>query len=101
MTLLPKPKIVKLLQTHGQQPIKKPKPTTREDYTRISYDTRQFVWTRDGGKCCHCNSTDKLQFDHIIPASLGGAGVAANFELLCSDCNNRKKARLQPPTSRS
>jgi 5-methylcytosine-specific restriction endonuclease McrA len=31
-----------------------------------------------------------LQFDHIIPWSLGGADTAETLRLLCVDCNRRK-----------
>jgi len=61
------------------------------------YDTRLLVWKRDGEFCRHCGSTTDLQFDHIIPRSRGGSGRAANVELLCGDCNNKKKARLATP----
>jgi hypothetical protein len=60
----------------------------------ISADSRMFVWLRDGGKCRRCGSTRDLQFDHIIPRSWGGAGTAANVELLCAKCNRRKGAGL-------
>lgn len=64
------------------------------DGARISSDTRLFVWQRDQGRCRNCGSTQDLQFDHIVPRSLGGAGTAANVELLCQSCNLRKGARL-------
>ena len=71
---------------------------SEEDHAHISYDTRLFVWKRDGGACGHCGVTANLQFDHIIPRSRGGSGRAANVELLCGDCNNKKKARLFTPS---
>jgi 5-methylcytosine-specific restriction endonuclease McrA len=66
----------------------------REYSAPISADTRLFVWGRDGGQCRRCGSTADLQFDHIIPRSLGGSGIADNVELLCGRCNRRKGARL-------
>lgn len=60
----------------------------------ISADTRLFVWQRDGGRCRNCGSTKSLQFDHVIPASWGGAGTAHNVQVLCRDCNLRKGATL-------
>jgi 5-methylcytosine-specific restriction endonuclease McrA len=53
-------------------------------------DVRRFVWKRDGGKCQECGSTGMLQYDHIIPWSLGGADTAENLRLLCADCNRLK-----------
>lgn len=63
----------------------------------IPADTRLFVWNRDGGKCVCCSSREDLQFDHVIPLSLGGANVAENLELLCAQCNRRKGASLFVP----
>ena len=68
-----------------------------DSYGRISYDTRLFVWNRDGGKCRHCGAVKGLHFDHIIPRSAGGSGAADNVELLCAACNLKKGARLFVP----
>ena len=38
----------------------------------IPDDLRLLVWTRDKGRYQKCGSTTELQFDHIIPVSLGG-----------------------------
>ena len=65
----------------------------------ISYDTRLFVWQRDEGRCWNCGSTKNLHFDHIIPRSWGGSGLAENVELLCEACNLRKGARLFTPAA--
>lgn len=58
---------------------------------RINTTVRQKVWFRDGGKCVKCSSRKNLQFDHIIPYSLGGSSAEENIELLCSKCNAEKK----------
>lgn len=60
----------------------------------IPDDVKQYVWTRDHGRCCNCGSTVELQFDHIIPVALGGASVADNLQVLCGPCNRRKGTRL-------
>ena len=83
-----------------RHPPRQPKPTPTPaagEYARISADTRLFVWTRDQGRCRNCGADRDLQFDHIIPQSLGGSGTAANVELLCGDCNLKKRARLFAP----
>lgn len=56
----------------------------------IPEDVRRFVWQRDGGKCQECGSTVTLQFDHVIPWSLGGSDTAENIRLLCAACNRLK-----------
>lgn len=100
MTLLPKPKRVYLRTVGNGAPSRSSLLQVRSerDYANIRYDTRLFVWKRDGGACRHCGATEDLQFDHIIPRSRGGSGTASNVELLCGSCNNKKKARLFTPS---
>lgn len=103
MSVLPKPKKVRLRTVavaasgHSRSSVRL-RVRMEGDYANIDYDTRQFVWKRDGGTCCHCSAVEDLQFDHIIPRSRGGSGRAANVELLCGGCNNRKKTRLSTPS---
>ncbi len=61
---------------------------------RISETVRSEVWRRDGGKCLRCGSRIRLEFDHIVPVSLGGSDTARNIELLCEACNRSKGARI-------
>jgi hypothetical protein len=60
----------------------------------IPEDVAQFVFSRDGGRCCACGSTAELQFDHVIPVALGGSSAAENLQVLCGPCNRRKGAGL-------
>lgn len=101
MSLLPKPKRVTLRPTGNRVACHSSRVKARsdDDYAHISYDTRLFVWKRDGGACRHCGATTNLQFDHVIPRSRGGSGAATNVELLCGECNNKKKARLFTPSN--
>lgn len=52
------------------------------------------VWQRDGGKCVNCGSRENLQFDHIIPFSLGGANTVDNIQILCQKCNEHKSNHI-------
>lgn len=56
----------------------------------IPPDLRQLVWMRDGGRCTMCGSQTELQFDHIIPVSMGGATSEQNLQILCGSCNRSK-----------
>ena len=61
---------------------------------RIPDSVRLFVWQRDQGKCVRCGSTEKLEFDHIIPVTKGGSNTERNIQLLCEQCNRTKGATI-------
>ncbi len=61
---------------------------------RIPEAVRNEVWRRDLGKCARCGSRDKLEFDHVVPVSLGGGNTARNIELLCESCNRAKSSSI-------
>ena len=50
--------------------------------------------------CPYCSKRDikkiykfeEMQGDHIVPWSKGGRTIETNLQMLCIDCNNRKKA---------
>jgi HNH endonuclease len=60
----------------------------------ISVEVRSEVWRRDGGRCTICGSQERLEFDHIIPVTMGGSNTARNIQLLCEQCNREKGASV-------
>jgi hypothetical protein len=60
----------------------------------IPDDVRAFVWNRDGGRCVQCGGRERLEFDHLIPFSMGGSNTARNLQLLCEGCNRAKGASI-------
>ena len=55
---------------------------------------RLAVFERDGGRCVECGSGFEIQYDHVIPVALGGAGTVENVQILCATCNRTKGAAL-------
>ena len=52
---------------------------------------RTAVLTRANGRCAICHGRpDKLEVDHIVPASEGGTGDMANLQALCVACHRAK-----------
>ena len=60
----------------------------------VAIEIRRAVFERDGGRCVDCGGNFDLQYDHVIPFSLGGATTVENLQLLCADCNRSKGATL-------
>ena len=56
----------------------------------IPEHVRIFVWRRDQARCVQCGSSERLEYDHIIPASKGGSSTERNIQLLCETCNRKK-----------
>ncbi len=60
----------------------------------IARAVRRAVFERDGGRCVECGSGFEVQYDHVIPLALGGAGTVENLQILCAPCNQSKGASL-------
>ena len=56
---------------------------------------RIAVWRRDERKCAKCGSRKNLEYDHIIPVSKGGGNTVRNIELLCEECNRKKRDNIE------
>jgi hypothetical protein len=60
----------------------------------IPQDVKIAVAVRDEGLCQHCGtSTGPMQYDHVIPYSVGGDNNVENIQLLCRRCNAAKSNR--------
>ncbi len=68
--------------------------STKNHRDPISEKVRIFVWQRDQGMCVRCSSKENIEYDHIIPHSIGGGNSKRNIQLLCQACNRSKGATL-------
>ena len=59
---------------------------------------KREIYARDK-KCSNCGSIHNLNYDHILPYSMGGPTTRENLRLLCFQCNQRgrMKAGLRAP----
>lgn len=57
---------------------------------------RGAVLQRDHWRCVICGSRDRLEMDHIIPWSAGGADTIDNLRTLCHTCNTRRSNYVAP-----
>jgi hypothetical protein len=72
-------------------------PRTQALRGAISDEVKHFVWTRDQGRCRRCGSNVELQYDHVIPFSMGGSSEPENLQILCGPCNRLKGAAIAAP----
>lgn len=69
-------------------------PQTERASRSIPQKIKLEVWQRDAGKCVQCGDSNYLEYDHVIPHSLGGASTTNNLQLLCRRCNLAKSDRI-------
>jgi 5-methylcytosine-specific restriction endonuclease McrA len=81
----------KLERAHLAMALEQEPPSRRQP---ISRELRLAVFERDGGRCVECDETFDIQYDHVIPVSMGGATTLENLQLLCASCNQRKGGSL-------
>ena len=56
----------------------------------IPEDVKRLVYERDLGRCAACRSDELIQYDHVVPWSMGGGNEPHNIRLLCAGCNRRR-----------
>lgn len=71
-----------------------PKIESRPKRGILPEDIKLLVWQRDEGRCAKCGSQSELQYDHIIPISLGGSSTPENLQILCGKCNRTKRTSV-------
>jgi hypothetical protein len=56
----------------------------------IPEDVKLLVDERDMRRCLACGSYELIQYDRVVPWSLGGGNEPQNIRLLCAGCNRRQ-----------
>src|SRR5215208_5664505 len=60
----------------------------------IPQDVKIAVAVRGQGRCQHCGTfAGPMEYDHVIPYSVGGDNSVENIQLLCRRCNAAKSNR--------
>jgi len=80
-----------------KKPQKNPRPPKNPGHVPAS--VRRAVWSRDEGKCTWpldfggtCDSTLRLEIDHVVPRARGGPSTVENCRLTCA-AHNQLAAR--------
>lgn len=61
-------------------------------YANLFNRDMRKILINENSKCNYCGTNEKLTIDHIIPISKGGKNEKENVQILCSICNNKKRA---------
>lgn len=68
----------------------------RQEFTA---KTKLAAWDRCGGRCERC--TAKIiggpEYDHIVPAAIGGSAELDNCAVLCRTCHSLKTSKTDVP----
>ena len=65
----------------------------------IPQSVRKYVLQRNNYQCQSCgkrNTETKLNIDHIVALANDGSNDISNLQVLCSKCNQKKKADVDP-----
>ena len=70
---------------------RKKREVIRRELARMYEEVYLFLASRDGLYCQICEGITNLQIDHVTPVSKGGTNDRTNLQLLCRDCNRKKR----------
>jgi hypothetical protein len=80
------------------RPLASPRPSSAA--RTIPAAVKRFVWRRDRGTCTfrgpegrRCTARTYLEYDHVIPLTLGGRATVENIRLLCRTHNQLEAER--------
>jgi HNH endonuclease len=79
--------LLKMLERHDEQGIEWELEARLAD--PIPENVKRFVYERDMGRCLACGSDELIQYDHVVPWSMGGGNEPHNIRLLCAGCKRR------------
>lgn len=68
--------------------------------TEFPKTVKVAAFKRSGGRCEECTAKlfpGNVQYDHVIPDSLGGEPTLANCMALCRGCHDSKTAKTDVP----
>lgn len=60
---------------------------TRREYYRLKPKLKTQLLEKFESKCAHCESTERLEIDHITPVFRRGDNDINNLQILCRDCH--------------
>ena len=55
--------------------------------------TENKILVKNENTCVYCGCQDNLEWEHLIPRSIGGSNNIDNLVLSCKSCNLRKGAK--------
>jgi len=71
--------------------VKKHRRRARMQDVEIQSISDRFIKNLYASSCVYCGAVERIEADHIIPISRGGAHCENNLQPLCKSCNSSKK----------
>ena len=71
----------------------------RADRDEFPKSVKLQAWARCGGRCEQCTARiiTTPEYDHRIPAAIGGAATLENCQVLCKTCHGLKTTATDVP----